>query len=389
MFFAVEGTGHLLGRQYSVVTDEPLFRGFNFVMEGNNEVDIDGQPRKLDYLGTEDSFTFSWGFQRPFAGLRAGMTLVKHDLPAMLSIYRFHDHQPIRFNKSLRWHINWSQEKRFFAQTTASGRSGEGRGGQGRLLGRLRHGLLLVPDRAGRLPARSRCRPWPSGRSSCSAPGRRRRQPRLPGREYRRVNLPPTTGRKCDVGCPAIASQRTGRSQAFRVLPAQSTIPLTRASPRSRRRRLKLPQALQVSEVRLEVGPLGGEHGEVVELALLVARACQFQRLLGGGQDFLHVAVGLFSCGSVACEGSRQSILQVQFHSPHAALSRCQPGMTAAIPPWFRLNRGRGTPIWTRRWHSPWRCRTGRWCRRSRWALVRAGPGHGTASTLHGSLGLA
>ena len=82
IFFQVEGAGHLIGRQYSVVTDEPLFRNFGLVMEGNNEVDIDGQPRKLDYLGTEDSFTFSWGFQRPFAGLRAGMTLVKPDLPA-------------------------------------------------------------------------------------------------------------------------------------------------------------------------------------------------------------------------------------------------------------------------------------------------------------------
>jgi hypothetical protein len=112
--FEVQGAGHLLGRQYSVVTDEPLFRGFTFVMEGNNEVDIDGQARKLDYLGTEDSFTFSWGFQQTFAGLRAGMTLVKPELPCMLSIYRFHDHQPIRFNRSLRWHINWSQEKHFF-----------------------------------------------------------------------------------------------------------------------------------------------------------------------------------------------------------------------------------------------------------------------------------
>jgi hypothetical protein len=114
-FFHVEGVGHLVGRQYSVVTDEPLFTGFGLVMEGNNEVDIDGQPRRLDYLGTEDSFTFSWGFQRPFAGLHAGITLVKPDTPSKLSIYRFHDHQPIRFNRSLTWHINWSHEQGFFA----------------------------------------------------------------------------------------------------------------------------------------------------------------------------------------------------------------------------------------------------------------------------------
>ena len=40
--------------------------------------------------------------------------LVKTDPPCKLSIYRFHDHQPIRFNKSLRWHINWSHERMFF-----------------------------------------------------------------------------------------------------------------------------------------------------------------------------------------------------------------------------------------------------------------------------------
>jgi len=113
MFFQVKGTGHLLGRQYSVITDEPIFRGFAFVMEGNNEVDIDGRERALDYLGTEDSFTFSWGFQRTFAGLRTGMTLVDKAKTNRLSIFRFHDHQPIRFDKELRWHINWSQERMF------------------------------------------------------------------------------------------------------------------------------------------------------------------------------------------------------------------------------------------------------------------------------------
>jgi hypothetical protein len=54
MFFEVEGAGHVLGRQYSVVTDEPGFTNFHMVMEGNNEVDIDGQPRRVDYLGSEE-----------------------------------------------------------------------------------------------------------------------------------------------------------------------------------------------------------------------------------------------------------------------------------------------------------------------------------------------
>jgi hypothetical protein len=30
-----------------------------------------------------------------------------------LSMYRFHDHMPIRFQSSLRWHVNWSQERQW------------------------------------------------------------------------------------------------------------------------------------------------------------------------------------------------------------------------------------------------------------------------------------
>jgi hypothetical protein len=114
VLFQVEGTGHLIGRQYSIVSDEPLFAGLAYVTEANNEVDIDGHPRKLDYLGLEDSFGFSWGFRQPFSGLRAGMALIKGDMPSKLSIYRFHDHQPIRFNKSLAWRINWDQERELY-----------------------------------------------------------------------------------------------------------------------------------------------------------------------------------------------------------------------------------------------------------------------------------
>jgi hypothetical protein len=109
-FLELSGSGQLIGRQFSVITDEPFFKNFDSVMEGNNEVDIDGKERLFDYLGTEDSFNFSWGFQKTFAGLRAGMPLVQPNGPSKLSIYRFHDHQPIRFDKSLKWSINWTNE---------------------------------------------------------------------------------------------------------------------------------------------------------------------------------------------------------------------------------------------------------------------------------------
>ncbi len=110
-FFEVQGAGHLIGRAWSVSTDEPLFEGFHFVMEGNNSVFVDGEREpRLDYLGSEDSFGFSWGFRQPFSGLYAGINFVRHREPAQLSIYRFHLNNPIRFTRSLRWQVDWRHE---------------------------------------------------------------------------------------------------------------------------------------------------------------------------------------------------------------------------------------------------------------------------------------
>ena len=84
----INGKGHFIGRQMSIATDEPLWRNMEYVMEGNNEVHVDGDERRLDYLGTEDSFTFSWGFRNQFAGVRAGMPFIQfNDTVSLLSIY--------------------------------------------------------------------------------------------------------------------------------------------------------------------------------------------------------------------------------------------------------------------------------------------------------------
>ena len=110
-FFHVDGRGHLLGRAWSIATDEPYFRRFHFVMEANNEVRVDGEEEpRADYLGTEDSFGFSWGFREPFAGLHNGINFVQAETPSLLSIYRFRDQNVLRFNKSLDWRLDWSHE---------------------------------------------------------------------------------------------------------------------------------------------------------------------------------------------------------------------------------------------------------------------------------------
>ena len=110
-FFHVDGKGHLLGRSYSVNTDEPMFKGFYYVMEGNNEIRIDGENKpRVDYLGTEDSFGFSWGFQKEFNGLYNGMNFIQVAKPTLLSIYRFRINNTIGFNKNLDLRINWAND---------------------------------------------------------------------------------------------------------------------------------------------------------------------------------------------------------------------------------------------------------------------------------------
>jgi hypothetical protein len=110
-FCHIDGPGHLLGRAWSICTDEPFFNGFHFVMEGNNEMRIDGEedPR-ADYLGTEDSFGFSWGFQRAFTGVYNGINHVQNETPCMLSIYRFRSQNVIRFFQSFDLRVDWSHE---------------------------------------------------------------------------------------------------------------------------------------------------------------------------------------------------------------------------------------------------------------------------------------
>lgn len=118
-FFEVNGKGHLIGRQLSVISAESLYvPNLGWIMEGNNYFDIDGTKKQFNYLGTEDAFGFSHGFVKPWVGPHGGITLVEQGITtgadtAQLSIFRMHDHMPIRFNKSLSWTINWQYETMF------------------------------------------------------------------------------------------------------------------------------------------------------------------------------------------------------------------------------------------------------------------------------------
>jgi len=111
LLFNVKGQGHLLGRHVSITTDEPIFSNFAYVMEGNNEIyiDVETKPR-INYLGTEDAFGFSWGFPAIHTGDFHGINFKQKADPAMVSFYRFHGNQPVRFRDGLKLRINHSQE---------------------------------------------------------------------------------------------------------------------------------------------------------------------------------------------------------------------------------------------------------------------------------------
>lgn len=110
-YFHATGPGVFLGRAWSINTDEPYFNDFHFVMEGNNEYRIDNQPDPVaDYLGTEDSFGFSWGFRSEFHGLYNGINHVHRPTPSTMSLYRFHGANTIPFAESIDLRINWSHE---------------------------------------------------------------------------------------------------------------------------------------------------------------------------------------------------------------------------------------------------------------------------------------
>lgn len=111
VFFRVEGCGHLLGRSFSIASDDPLFTGQAFIMEGNNEFRVDGEDEpRADYLGTEDAFGMSWGWPRRFIGLRNGAAFVQHDGPGLISTYNLRESNVLRFRRSLELRIDWTHE---------------------------------------------------------------------------------------------------------------------------------------------------------------------------------------------------------------------------------------------------------------------------------------
>ena len=128
--FTLPGPGHLVGEYWCINTDEPMFQGMDFVMEANKEFRVDGEKEpSINYLGSEDSFNFSWGWHALFNGTKAGINHLNFRLEdgfkaiydenqgtlSTISTYRFRDRDVLRFDHSLEQTLDWSGEFRHSA----------------------------------------------------------------------------------------------------------------------------------------------------------------------------------------------------------------------------------------------------------------------------------
>lgn len=93
------GRGHFVGVTHSVFQNQDMWWG-----EGDEMVFIDGSPApQIVGTGSEDYYTGSWDFQRPFSFPYAGAPQVGLERAgSRSSVYRFHIEDPIPFEKSIK-----------------------------------------------------------------------------------------------------------------------------------------------------------------------------------------------------------------------------------------------------------------------------------------------
>jgi hypothetical protein len=125
----VEGRGHLAAHAWSIATDDPLFKDFQFFYNTTNNVRIDGGSGD-DAGGRRYAGGWGQGEAVYFNGANQGVNLAADSNPALLSLYEFRFGNPLRFNRELDWRINWGEAlmprdnrdmERLIAQTTAAG----------------------------------------------------------------------------------------------------------------------------------------------------------------------------------------------------------------------------------------------------------------------------
>ena len=99
VFMEAAGRGHFVGVTHSVLQNQDYWWG-----EGDEMIFVDGaaEPQIIG-TGSEDYYTGSWDFQKPFSFPYAGAPLVGVERAGSRSMaYRFHVEDPIPFEKSIK-----------------------------------------------------------------------------------------------------------------------------------------------------------------------------------------------------------------------------------------------------------------------------------------------
>lgn len=119
----IEGNGILIAHWMHIEASHPGCWEGNLICEANDEFYIDGEKEpSLEYLGTEDFYGYSWGFQGMQSDGRSAITCEdeKERGDIRLTMLRCRDQDKIRFLDSCRLEINYRQE--FFSKFSVNPR---------------------------------------------------------------------------------------------------------------------------------------------------------------------------------------------------------------------------------------------------------------------------
>ena len=107
-----KGSGHFFGCHLTAVSNCLHFgKNMGGICEGNDEFYVDGSDEPYDYLGTEDFFGFSWGWEKLWCDNHSGTTYLSDKNGATkLACYRFFLNDPVRFSECLKVQINYRNE---------------------------------------------------------------------------------------------------------------------------------------------------------------------------------------------------------------------------------------------------------------------------------------
>ena len=109
----INARGTLRAHWFSLGTDCPLAKNGEYICEGNQSFFVDEEKKpSLEYLGTEDVYSHSWGFAGTGGDGYAAITRMEHPTPerTQISMLRCRTIDAIPFERSLRLELDYQDE---------------------------------------------------------------------------------------------------------------------------------------------------------------------------------------------------------------------------------------------------------------------------------------